>query len=363
MNAIAKIAEDAAVEQLPVGIHFNVPDNIYFGQQALGSTDKKQLAIDPVEWQFNRLHGEDKNTPAKIWGSGLHARTLEGVGAFAQRFRAPPVKPAGALVTREDLSNFLKANTVYFKSGDTKPVLAKLVRETDPDAVIWDEVLAKFTDEVPEDRRLTPVMVEEINLAAQWMQADPMLAPIMQDGTFQHGSPELTIIYDARGVRCRARFDYLIPGEVRPKIIDLKRYSPWRNGNPLLGITQAIGNFRYDLQAADYIEAFKHGVELYRAGKVFGAEPYDGYLDRTFGADELPDWIWTFIKGDGAPQPRVVKLPAELTVFKVAQTQIEMALQSYIENVAAHGLDKDWSPIPGAIVLDDSDFPAWFGRN
>lgn len=357
MNVVQPIA--AAIERLPVGIHFNVPDEIYFAQDALGSTDKKQLAIDPVEWQFKRLHGEDKNTPAKIWGSGLHARTLEGAEAFAERFRAPPVKPGGALVTREDLANFLKSKAVYFKSGDTKPVLAKMVREVAPDAVIWDEVLAKFTDEVPEDRRLTPVMVDEINLAAAWMQADPMISPIMKDGTFQFGSPELTIIYEINGIHCRARLDYLIPG----RIIDLKRYSPWRNGNPLIGITQAIGNFRYDLQAADYLKAFERGVELYRAGKVFGDEPYDGFLEKTFGTDDPPKWVWVFVKGEGAPQPRVVEMPHNLTVLKIAETQIDLAIENYRRNVVAHGLDRDWSPEPGAIRLADEDFPAWFGRN
>jgi hypothetical protein len=353
-------APDSQIEQLPVGIHFNVPDDIYFGQDALGSTDKKQLALDPVEWQFKRLHLEDKNTPAKIWGSGLHARTLEGAEAFGGRFRAPPVKPADALVTREDLASFLKAKAVYFKSSDTKPILSKMVREIAPNAVIWDEVMAKFTEEVPEDRRLTPVMVDEINLAAEWMQADPMISPIMEAGTFKFGSPELTVIYDLpNGIRCRARFDYMIPG----RIIDLKRYSPWRNGNPLIGITQAIGNFRYDLQAADYLKAFDHGAELYRAGMVFGPEPYEGFLEKTFGAGERPKWVWVFVKGEGAPQPRVVEMPHDLTVFKIAETQVEQAIENYRRNVTAYGLDRDWSPEPGAIRLADEDFPAWFGRN
>lgn len=363
MNAIHPItAAEAVIPMLPVGIHFNVPDEIYFGQDALGSSDKKALAIDPVEWQFKRLHGEDKSTPAKVWGSGLHARTLEGYDEFARRFRAPPIKPDDALVLKDDLVNWLKREGADFRSSDNKPVLAKLVRAIDPDAVIWDDVIAEFENSVPEDRRVTQEVIDEINLAAEWMQADPMIAPIMENGTFQFGSPELTIIYEVKGVRCRARLDYLLPGAERPKIIDLKRYSPWRNGDPLIGITQAIGNFRYDLQAADYQAAFQVGAELYRAGKVFGTEPYDGFLDRTFGADEPPDWIWVFIKGEGAPQPRVVKLPTDLTVFQVAQTQIEIGFQRYLDNVAKHGLDRDWAPVPGAITLADEDFPSWFGR-
>lgn len=360
MNAMAPIVA-APVEQLPLGIHFNVPDDVYFAQDALGSTDKKELAIDPVEWQFKRLHGENKDTKAKIWGSGLHCRVLEGRAAFAERFRALPAKTSieGLLITRDDYTDFLKRAAVYFKSSDTKPVLAKLIREVDADAPIWDDIVAEFERDVPERNRVSTDMVDEINLAAEWMQADPMIAPIMEDGTFQFGSPELTVIYELDGVRCRARFDYMIPG----RILDLKRYSPWRNGDPLVGITQAIGNFRYDLQAADYLKAFDQGVKLYRAGKVFGAEPYDHYLDKTFGTAKRPKWVWVFVKGEGAPQPRVVELPHNLTVFKVAETQVDLAVERYRQNVETYGLDRDWRPETGAIHLADEDFPAWFGRN
>lgn len=359
MNEISKIDEKAAVEQLPIGIHFGVPDDVYFGQNALGSTDKKELAIDPVEWQFKRLHGEDTNTRAKIWGSGLHARTLEGAYAFSSRFRAKPAKTAETLVTIADMLDWLARRGEGIASNARKGEVIAKVRKIDPKALVWDDLIERFEKEVPEERRVDAEMIDEINLAAEWMQADPMISPIMKDGTFQHGSPELTIIYDVRGVRCRARLDYLIPG----RMIDLKRYSPWRNGNPLKGITQAIGNFRYDLQAADYFSAYREGIKLAAAGKVFGNEPYGGFVDQTFGTGEDPKWVWVFIKGEGAPQPRVVELPTELTVFKVAQDQIEGAIENYRKNVKTFGLDRDWAPIPGAIHLDDSDFPAWFGNN
>ena len=349
-----------AIPQLPVGIHFNVPDEVYFAQDALGSTDKKELAVDPVEWQFKRLHGEDVDTKAKIWGSGMHCRVLEGEKAFVSRFGVLPNKEdnEGLLVTKEDLVGWLKAEGAEFKSSALKGDLVRLVRTIDPSAPVWDAIVADFEGRYPENRRLTWDMADEIELAASWMQADEMISPIMRGGSFVFGASELTVIYDVDDVRCRARFDHLIPG----RIIDLKRYSPWRNGGALEGIVQAIGNYRYDLQAADYINAFEHGARLFREGKVFGTEPFDGFLEKTFGAGEMPKWVWVLVKGVGAPQPRVVELPTTTTVFKIAQTQIETAINNYRTNRDRFGLDKDWRPAPGAFLLADEDFPSWHGR-
>ena len=360
MNAISQITE-AAVEQLPIGIHFGVSDEVYFAQTGLGSTDRKQLAIDPVEWQFNRLHGEDKDTKAKIWGSALHSRVLEGEQAFVSRFGVLPNKDEipGLLVTKDDLVAWLVAEGADFKKSALKGELAALVRAADPDAPIWDDIVAKFESAYPEDRRLTWEMVEEIDLAATWLQGSKKLAPFMEGGTFTFGAPEVTIIYEVNGVRLRARIDYLLPGV----IVDLKSYRPWRNGDPRSTIVQAIGNFRYDLQAAAYAEAFDAAEKLFREGKVFGAEPYPDFLNMVFDRDDPPTWLWIMVKGDGAPRPRIVEFPRTLTVFRIAQDQIQTALSNYQQNLAEYGAENDWQPDDKVIVLDNESFPAWFGIN
>jgi hypothetical protein len=203
-------------------------------------------------------------------------------------------------------------------------------------------------------------MAAGIEVAAQWLQGSEKLAPFMEGGTFKFGAPELTVVYEVDGVRLRARFDYVLPGV----LVDLKTYRPWRNtGEPTKAIVQAIGNFRYDLQAAAYFEAFDAAKQLWRDGKVFGPDPYDGFLDMVFDRPEPPVWLWIMVKGDGAPRPRIVEFPRHLTVFKTAEIMIDNALRNFREMRDRFGLAADWQSDDPVVVLENEDFPAWFGIN
>lgn len=358
MTAVSPISQQ--VEQLPVGIHFGIPDEVYFAQDALGSTDRKKLAIDPVEWQFDRLHGEDKDTKAKIWGSALHSRVLEGEKAFRSRYGVLPEKAeiVGLLDTIPDLKAWLKAEGAEFKASANKPELIQLVQKLDPKAPIWDAIKGEFEARYPEDRRLTADMADGIEVAASWLQNAEKLRSLMENGTFKFGAPEVTIVYEIDGVRLRARFDYVLPGV----LIDLKTYRPWSNAaEPVKPIVQAIGNYRYDLQAAAYFEAFEAARALWLQGTVFGAEPYDDFLKLVFERDDLPTWLWLMVKNDGAPRPRIVEFPRTLTAFKTAEVLIGLALRNYRELRDRFGLDADWQSDDPVLVLDDTDFPSWFG--
>src|SRR3954470_13085174 len=92
--------------QIEPGIYFGMPDDVYFGDDSLGSTLLKNLALDPIEFQYERLHGGDKpETMALKWGSAIHCRALEGRASLNARF---PVLPEisdypGVLDTADDL--------------------------------------------------------------------------------------------------------------------------------------------------------------------------------------------------------------------------------------------------------------------
>lgn len=363
-DVLNSLPEPAAelIEQLPVGIHFGVPDEIYFAQTALGSSDRKALAIDPVEWQFNRLHGEDTDTKAKIWGSALHSRVLEGEQEYRDRYGVLPDSTTinGLLDTVADLKAWLDNEGAEYKRSAAKPELIALVQALDPEVPIWERITSAFQEKYPEHRRLTAEMATGIEIAAQWLQSNKKLASFMDGGTFRFGAPEVTIIYEVAGVRLRARFDYVLPGV----LIDLKSYRPWKNtGEPVRAVTQAIGNFRYDLQAAAYFEAFENARELWLSGKVFGSEPYGDFLKMVFERTDPPTWLWIMVKGDGAPRPRLVEFPRELTVFQTAQIQIGTALSNYRQMLDQYGPDADWQPDDDVIVLANEDFPNWFGIN
>src|SRR3546814_9490787 len=73
----------------------------------------------------------------------------------------------------------------------------------------------------------------------------------MEDGTFIAVAPEVSIFYEDRGVRLKARFDRLL----RHAIVDVKSFaprSPGRIDGPSGSAMKAVRNMRYDLRSEEH---------------------------------------------------------------------------------------------------------------
>lgn len=343
------------------GIYFNLEESRYHMDPALGSSKVKAIAVDPYEFKFNEMYGEDKDTDALNFGSGLHSRLLEGKSAFHSRFctEFDKSKHPNALVTVADLKGWLESYGQSELSSKKKDDLVKAVLDINPEVEILDVLKAKWDAENEGKIALKPKRWAQVEVAARWVQRDPLLSAVMEDGTFIAGAPEVSVFYEDRGVRLKARFDRLL----RHAIVDVKSFAPRQPGpidGPNGSALKAINNMRYDLQAADYIRAWKYAKELYAQGLVFGDEPYDGFLAECFARDE-PKWIWIMVKSTGAPQPLVIDWVAKFAKARAAE-QVEDAIDTYIRLRDEYGDDQEWPPMRPAMTADDVDLPSWFGR-
>jgi hypothetical protein len=358
-----------AAEAIPFvpGIHFGYPEDRYHQISALGSTSLKELVLDPVEYQHQRLHGgEKRETFALKWGSAIHCRALEGRESLKERF---PVGPAladypKALVTVDHVRSHCKLLGVK-ADGTKKEDYIRAIRTFDDDVVIWDEVLAKFEAESVGKTIIPRDALEHIERAAQWMQRDRYLGPVMEDGTFTAGASEVSIFYEDNGVRLKARLDHLLSHAV----VDLKSFRPFFAEPVRPAAMKAVARMRYDLQAAAYVRALKAAAKLYAEGKVFNC-PYDPeFLASVFAALKVAEatprhndalkWIWVLIKASGAPQPIVAEFDLSSMIFKTATMQIEDAIKNYRRNIERFGLDQDWVPENPSEIWGDTDFPAY----
>jgi hypothetical protein len=360
MNALVTAPIDAAPVQFEPGIHFRVPEDDYHRDTSLGSTSLKELVLDPIEYQHERLHGaERKETFALKWGAAIHCRTLEGRLSLAQRF---PIAPAitdyedRVLDTVEHLRSHCKLIGVK-PAGTKKSDYIAAIREFDPEVLIWDEIVARFEAENVGKTIIPRDALEHIERAAQWMQRDRKLAPVMEDGTFTAGASEVSIFYVDNGVRLKARLDHLLAHAV----IDLKSFRPIMAERLIPAAKKSVSRMRYDVQAAAYIRALRAAALLYAEGKVFN-NPYGAeFLDtvfKTLAADEMK-WIWVLIKASGAPQPVVAEFDMRSMIFKTAAMEVDDAIKKYGEHLAEFGLDQDWVPDNPAEVWGDTDFPAY----
>jgi hypothetical protein len=338
------------------GIYFSLPEADYHADEALGSTDIKKLCVDPIDWQFARLHVEDKETDALIYGRALHCRVLEGAEAFDKRYCRAFNKqdvPADTMRTVDDLKRFLRENGSML-SGKKEDLItrAKMIPGCPP---IYDLLEADYMALNDGKEPLSVAHWDSLETAINWMQADELLSPIMDAGTFQLGAPEVSIFYEDAGVKLKLRLDYLL-GHA---IVDLKSFAPMFAEKPAYAIPKAIIRYRYDLQAAAYIRGFQRARNFWEEGRIFGEEPFPGFLEKCYSRRD-PDWIWVFLKSTGAPQPFVRQLALQSDVFKVAQWQVETAIKRYRELVERYGRDNDWPPQNAPETLASDDFPSWF---
>lgn len=341
------------------GIYFSLPASEYHADKSLGSSSIKAIATDSIEYQFDRLYGEDLDTDALRFGSALHALLLEGRDVLNAQFCHEFDKSLteGALDTIPELKAWLEEKGVKGLSGKKKDDLIAAVREIDPDQPIAAVIKAKWDAENEGKVMLPPKRWAQIETAARWLQRDPLLGAVMTDGTFNSGAPEVSVFYEDRGVRLKARFDRLL----RHAIVDVKSFAPWFSGNLEGAAIKVIERMRYDIQAADYVRAWHKAKELYLEGRVFGEQPFPTFLEECFDRDE-PRWIWVFVKSKGAPQPLVVDWQAKFAM-RAAMEKVEYAIDEYIRLRDEFGEDNEWVPQRPALTVDDTSLPSWFGNN
>lgn len=346
-----------AVRHAP-GIYFNLGDAEYHSDDALGSSSIKELSVDEYEFQFNRLYGEDKDTDALIFGAALHARILEGRAAFEAKFCSEFDKSAvdGALDTVAELKAWLDQYGQTSLSGKKKDDLIAMVRNIDPNQPVAEVIKQQWAAKNEGKVALKPKRWAQVETAARWVQRDPLLSAVMEDGTFSHGAPEVSIFYEENGVRLKARFDRLL----RHAIVDLKSFAPRGTGRIEDLALKAIQTMRYHIQSADYIRAWHRAKALYAAGQVFGDQPFSTFLAECFDREE-PAWIWIMVKSVGAPQPLVIDWQANF-VKKRAAEQVEEAIETYVRLRDEHGDDEEWPPMRPAVTVTDSDLPPWWGQ-
>lgn len=375
---------------IPLGIHIGLPADRYHEDPGLGSGSLKEIARSPTEFQYKRLHVEDADTDALVWGRMIHLRVLEGKKAFRKAY-APALDPAKfpkALVTMADLQDWCRKHAT--KPGRTKQDAIAAIRQREaelreaaddtvgalplglqrrPPVQIWDELVEAHAAKHAGREIIKKDRYDRVETAAQWMQADKLLGAVMKDGTFIGGLPEVSIFYvdEETGIRLKARLDYLLAHAV----VDLKSFRDPNDGFDVAGLylhaMRTIRRFGYDLQAAAYRKAWHAGREAFTSGRVYfhgrgrrraGNLAATEHLAEVYKRD-APSWIWVLIKSTGAPQPVVLEWREDKSrlAWGFAADRLTNAVLSYREWTDRYGPEAEWPPHHKAFVIDDGDWP------
>ncbi|MBB1469001.1 PD-(D/E)XK nuclease-like domain-containing protein [Pseudoalteromonas sp. SG41-5] len=130
------------------GIYSGVPNSIYHELDAYSSSLIKELAKNTPAHVYRQYFSDEerKRTTAQRntldTGSFGHELILEPIGFYDRYFRVPlAIEYPNALHTNAELKDALKA--LGKKVSGTKPDLVKRLLDTDPNALIFDDLIAK----------------------------------------------------------------------------------------------------------------------------------------------------------------------------------------------------------------------------
>lgn len=335
------------------GIHFDLSAADYHADPALGSSNLKALKYDPALFWFdshlNPLRPADEATKSQMIGTAVHTMVLDGPAVFSACYRPEP--DDDAMRTADEIEAWLKARSI--KPERTKKAMIAQAAAADPDVLIYDHEVAKAkADGVI---MLARDDYARIVQAAQTLAANPHLRNAVVSG-YCEVSVFWTEEIDGVSIRRKARFDYLRPRAV----VDLKSIRPTFGKGFAAECRRAIANWRYDIQAAAYLQARAKLPELVAAGRVFG-DVNRGWLD-TVASQEEYAFVIVFWASDGAPLTWGGAFSPGNPILDAAAAEIEAALATYARCVQQFGEGEPWiEPQPlGEIFWEE--MPGYFGR-
>lgn len=325
-----------ARKQLPDGIYLGLPADDYHADDALGSSNIRDLLKGAnLFWHKSRMNPKrrkEKKTDAKIVGNATHRLLLDGQDLFEAEYVRGPYGPDDDHLSGPEKGALTKEAKKKLLEGQ------ELLSQEDYDFVVGCKDV---------------------------LDSDPKLR-----GCLDNGLSEVSIFWTrVDGVRCKARHDKLkIRGIGDIKTIANERERPLDEACYL-----DFSTYRYDIPAAHYSEGRRQMAHLLAAGKVFvGTEPMtkdDKDADKILSflaqcvAVKNFGFQLVFIPKKGAPDAWSTVLSPGHPVLDSAARDIETAIEIYKDAVKKYGTDgKRWLPDHEVEELDVNRLPFNFGR-
>lgn len=345
--AVVEQAKPRIIHHEP-GVYFGLPDDDYFRDPALGSTDIKRLLISPADYWGESLYNPQREQETSRYlerGHGIHAHVLFGPEFFARHYERKLQRKdfPNALATIEDLRGALRKIEMAV-SGKKEELIAR-VKSSSTRFQIWDDLVD--AQQKTGKTILNPDDYDRILIAAAMIQKNPALAKC-----FEHGVPEVSIFWEVDGVRFRARIDYLRLNSS----IDLKSFTNPMNRPMAQAIESSFWNNRYDLQASLYLTARTVMRRFIREGRVFGAVDREWLKKVADVEDDV--FVFVFFKMEGATVTRGKWIRRGGHIDGAAGVIVERAANIWRENYKIFG-EEMWVDMTPIEEMTENEVPGW----
>lgn len=348
---------------LPRGVHFGLPFADYLSDHSLSCSGIKQLWTSPLTWWANSWMNPDRpinnETPAMALGTAIHKRILEGGEAFARAYAVPPSMEdfPDALDGGEALRE--RCGELGLKKSGTIAEMCDRIREADPGAVLWPEIMETFRAASADRIIIKPDDAAMIKRIGDMVGTHPTARNV-----FAGGHPEVSVFWndEETGVPMKARFDYLRPRE----IVDLKSFSN-TTGLPLeQAVTRAIASRLYHVQAAIYLDAAHQARQFCMHGRAFhhgDALPDDRWLADFAKCAEPSRFFFVFVETGAANNVIVRELVRavsgiETMVYLSGMKIYRAGVETYLRCQEQYGT-RPWADHQPVRAMTDENFPLW----
>lgn len=350
-------------EQLADGVYFGLPEEKYFAQEALGSSDIKKLRKSASDWWWETPHNamydppEESDTDAKAFGKALHKRLLEGETAFASSYYVMPEPPEGALVTVEDIRAAIR-DLGHKPKGTKKADVIACAQECGVVAPILDKWQAEREEEAGGRAIISEKWSQSIALMRRVCEHHPDVSRYLFKDP---GAAEVSVLWTKDGVRRRARFDRL----TAPRILDAKtigKNKVDRHANFRRACMAEIVREGYDIQSAWYMDALEAARELdmhFPPGA--SAEEMKNILHVLGGACAMkkPEFTFIFLQTQGAPRVLPVRIKNDSLIAVYGEQKCEEALEQFRKYRDEFGMDAFWMEVERTFSPTEVDVPSW----
>lgn len=320
-------ADGRQIVQHSPGVYFGLPEQAYHDDPALGSSDTRRVAKTPSDYWWtswmNPLRPPDKETPARLRGSAVHAMVLYGTEEFERRYMRgaeydPDMSPAE-------------------KGAATKAANAKAAKLglTALNADVHDNIV----------------------IAAAMIAKNPKLKNALTGG-----ANEVSIFWvSADGVPKKARTDCL--KVATPKVLgigDLKSITNKYDKPFDRCCIDSVVHYRYDIQARHYMDGCSMIPQFVADGCVYG--DHDPVMLKKIAATTVHAWQWVWWQAEGAPITYSRILSPGNPLLEVAAAMIARADNNYLDYLERFGATM-WllQEEPKELFLED--MPPWFARD
>lgn len=266
------------------GVYLNLPENLYFAEMRLGSTDLSRLYLNKEGWWWKSHLNPDRveeAEEAKNFGKALHALILEGESAFEARFAIAPDKDEERrkhgdrfCVTKTEIMTQLEVRGFNPKASEKVDFLIEYAKTRAPDLVIWQALVKSWEAANVGKTPVSTVEERQLRVMAAAVRDHPEIGVLFHYDEGNVPLPEVTVLWhDEHGIPRRGRIDQLLPNTT----IDVKTLQN-TSGRPLaFAVGEHAIKLGYHVQMADHHIARKIAYRFIREGKIFN------------GADFMPD--------------------------------------------------------------------------